>query len=133
MATHFSILAWRIPWTEKPDRLQSMGLQRVGHNWATNTFTKMFQLKASWQQRAQRSCQCTQTRGSVASVEKHSGCFVWHLELGNSTSQESICFHLSTSRQMYKSNVYCNNYPQEVNFHQPIRCCSLSYSQSRDH
>ena len=30
MATHSSILAWRIPWTEDPDRLQSMGLQRVG-------------------------------------------------------------------------------------------------------
>jgi len=32
MATHSSILAWRIPWTEKPDVLQSMGSQRVGHN-----------------------------------------------------------------------------------------------------
>ena len=32
MATHFSILAWEIPWTMKPIRLQSMGLQRVGHN-----------------------------------------------------------------------------------------------------
>ena len=32
MATHFSILAWRIPWTEDPGRLQSMGFQRVGHN-----------------------------------------------------------------------------------------------------
>ena len=32
METHFSILAWKIPWTEKPGRLQSMGLQRVGHN-----------------------------------------------------------------------------------------------------
>ena len=31
-ATHSSILAWRIPWTEKPDRLQSMGLERAGHN-----------------------------------------------------------------------------------------------------
>ena len=31
-ATHFSILAWRIPWTEEPGGLQSMGLQRVGHN-----------------------------------------------------------------------------------------------------
>ena len=39
MATHSSILAWRIPWTEEPGRLQSMGLQRVGHNGATNTFT----------------------------------------------------------------------------------------------
>ena len=32
MATHSSILAWEIPWTEKPGRLQSMGLQRVGHD-----------------------------------------------------------------------------------------------------
>ena len=31
MATHFSILAWEIPWAEKPGGLQSMGLQRVGH------------------------------------------------------------------------------------------------------
>ena len=32
MATHSSILAWRILWTEDPDRLQSMGSQRVGHD-----------------------------------------------------------------------------------------------------
>ena len=31
MATHFSILAWKIPWTEEPGGLQSMGLQRVEH------------------------------------------------------------------------------------------------------
>ena len=36
-ATHSSILAWRIPWTEEPGGLQSMGLQRVGHDWSTNT------------------------------------------------------------------------------------------------
>ena len=36
MATHSSILAWRIPWTEKPSRLQSTGSQRVGHAWATS-------------------------------------------------------------------------------------------------
>ena len=34
MVTHSSILAWRIPWTEKPGRLQSMGSQRVGNDWA---------------------------------------------------------------------------------------------------
>ena len=34
MATHSSILAWRTPWTEESGRLQSMGLQRVGHNLA---------------------------------------------------------------------------------------------------
>ena len=36
MATHSSILAWKIPWTEDPGRLQSMGSQRVGHDWATS-------------------------------------------------------------------------------------------------
>ena len=35
MATHSSILAWKIPWMEEPGRLQYMGLQRVGHDWAT--------------------------------------------------------------------------------------------------
>ena len=37
MATHSSSLAWKIPWTEEPGRLQSMGSQRVGHDWATLT------------------------------------------------------------------------------------------------
>ena len=32
MATHSSMLAWRIPWTEEPGRVQSMGSQRVGHD-----------------------------------------------------------------------------------------------------
>ena len=32
MAVHSSVLAWRIPWTEKPRRLQSVGSQRVGHD-----------------------------------------------------------------------------------------------------
>ena len=36
MATHSSMLAWRIPWTEKPGRLQSTGSQRIGHDWATS-------------------------------------------------------------------------------------------------
>ena len=39
MATHSSILAWRIPWTEKSGELQSMESQRVGHDWMTNTLT----------------------------------------------------------------------------------------------
>ena len=36
-ATHSSVLAWRIPWTEEPGGLWSMGSQRVRHDWATNT------------------------------------------------------------------------------------------------
>ena len=34
--THSSTLAWKIPWTEEPGRLQSMGSRRVGHDWATS-------------------------------------------------------------------------------------------------
>ena len=39
MVTHSSILAWRIPWPEKPEGLQPVGSQRVGHNWVVNTHT----------------------------------------------------------------------------------------------
>ena len=46
MATHFSTLAWKIPWTEEPGGLQSMGSLRVRHDWATSlslfTFTFHF-------------------------------------------------------------------------------------------
>ena len=38
MATHSSILAWKIPWTEECGRLQSMGLQRVGHDCISDFF-----------------------------------------------------------------------------------------------
>ena len=39
-ATHSSILARKIPWTEEPDRLQSMGSRRAGHDWATSLFSR---------------------------------------------------------------------------------------------
>ena len=42
MATHSSILAWRIPWTEEPGRLQSMGSQRVGHRTWLSDFISFF-------------------------------------------------------------------------------------------
>ena len=47
MVTHSSILAWRIPWTEKPGGLQSRGSQRVRHDWETNTFTNFFFLNSN--------------------------------------------------------------------------------------
>ena len=42
MATHSSILAWKIPWTEKPRRLQSMASQRVGHDLMTIKGIKIY-------------------------------------------------------------------------------------------
>ena len=44
-ATHSSILAWRIPWTEEPGGLQTTGSQRVGHNWSDLAHTQRF---AQW-------------------------------------------------------------------------------------
>ena len=42
MATHSSILTWRVPWTEKTGGLQSLDLQRVRNNWETDTFSSPF-------------------------------------------------------------------------------------------
>jgi len=55
MAPHSSTLAWKIPWTEEPGRLQSMGLLRVGHNWATSLFTFMH-WRRKWQPTPVCSC-----------------------------------------------------------------------------
>ena len=45
MATHFSILAWRIPWTEEPGELQSIGSQRVGLDWGDGAHIDTMQLQ----------------------------------------------------------------------------------------
>ena len=45
MATHSRIRAWKIPWTEEPDRLQSMGSQRVRHDLETKQQQHVLQLK----------------------------------------------------------------------------------------
>ena len=49
MTTHSSILSWRIPWTGEPGELQSIGLQRVGHNWSDLACMSVcICLKANW-------------------------------------------------------------------------------------
>ena len=61
MATHCSILAWKIPWMEEPGTLQSMGLQRVGHDWAG-----MLRLSSKgllwWLSDKESVCQCKRRR-----------------------------------------------------------------------
>ena len=53
MATHSSILAWKIPGTEEPGSQQSMGLQRVGHDWTTNKQTEKQNIGCGWIQGGQ--------------------------------------------------------------------------------
>ena len=72
MAPHSSTLDWRIPWTEEPGRLQSMGLLRVGHDWATSLslFTFMH-WRRKWQPTPVFLPGESQGRGSLV------GCRLW--------------------------------------------------------
>ena len=72
MAPHSSTLAWKIPWTEEPGRLQSMGSQRVGHDWVTSLslFTFMH-WRRKWQPTPVFLLGESQGRGSLV------GCRLW--------------------------------------------------------
>ena len=77
MAPHSSTLAWKIPWTEEPGRLQSMGSLRVRHDWATSLslFTFMH-WRRKWQPSPVFLPRESQGQGSLA------GCRLWgHTEL----------------------------------------------------
>ena len=72
MATHSSSLAWKIPWTEEPCRLQSMGSQRVGHNWETSLYFFTFMhWRRKWQPTPAFLTGESQGRGSLV------GCRLW--------------------------------------------------------
>ena len=62
-----SLLAWKIPWTDEPGRLQSTGSQRVGHNRVTNTFTFHFFLLLLWIPGSRAQAQKLWHTGLVAS------------------------------------------------------------------
>ena len=63
MATHSSVLAWKIPWTEEPGALQSTGSQRVEHNWVTeHTHITLFCWWGDWSARPWR-------RGAGSSIQ----------------------------------------------------------------
>jgi len=80
MAPHSSTLAWKIPWTEEPGRLQSVGSLRVGHDWATSLslFTFMH-----WRRKRQPTPVFlpgeSQGRGSLV------GCCLWGLTESDTT------------------------------------------------
>ena len=84
MATHPSTLAWKIPWTEEPGRLQSMGLLRVGHDLASSLslFTFMH-WKRKWQPTPVFLPGESQGRGSLV------GCRLWGRTESHMTKQLS--------------------------------------------
>ena len=69
MATHSSILAWRIPWTGEPGGLQSMGSQRVGHDWAHSTHSAVMVKENKLLQMAAASIAAL--RGSPSCLPSH--------------------------------------------------------------
>ena len=88
MATHSSTLAWKIPWTEEPGRRQSMGLWRVGHDWATSLslFTFMH-WRRKWQPTPVFLPGESQGRESLV------GCRLWGRRESDTT--ERLHFHFS--------------------------------------
>ena len=89
MATHSSTLAWKIPRTEEPDGLQSMGSRRVGHNWVTSLslFTFMH-WRRKWQPTPVFLPGESQGRGSLV------GCHLWGRTVSDTTEatqQQQAC------------------------------------------
>ena len=85
MAPHSNTLAWKIPWTEEPGRLQSMGSLRVGHDWATSLSLFTF---VHWRRKWQPTPVCLPGVSQVS-------CRLWgHTE---SDTTERLHFHFSLS------------------------------------
>ena len=78
MAPHSSTLAWKIPWTEEPGRLQSMGSPRVGHDGATSLslFTFMY-WRRKWQPTPVFLPGESQGWGSLVLPHQPGGCRLW--------------------------------------------------------
>ena len=86
MATHFSILAWEVPWTEKPGELQSMGLQRVGNDWSDSahsmhTYTHIYMY---YRRITKRDCRCYSEAKNLENVKE------------NGKSNSLIFLHITT-------------------------------------
>ena len=81
MAIHSSTIAWKIPWTEEPGRLQSMGSQRVGHNWATSLSLSLYHYhrklnKWSWQESVQVNCSAVPNSVTPRAVAQEASLFI---------------------------------------------------------
>ena len=79
MAPHSSTLAWKIPWTQEPSRLQSMGSLRIGHDWSDFTFTFMH-WRRKWQPTPVFLPGESQGQGTLV------GCRLWGRRVGHDWS-----------------------------------------------
>ena len=87
MAPHSSALAWKIPWTEEPGRLQSIGSLRIRQDWATSLslFTSM-RWRRQWQPTPAFLPGESQGRGSLVLPHQPGGCRLWGRRVGHDWS-----------------------------------------------
>ena len=91
MTTHSTILAWRIPWTEEPGGLQSVGSQTVRNNWATNTLK--IALPNLFLMVANLECLPTKVQTSSKGYGFSSGhVWMWELDCEESWALKNWCF-----------------------------------------
>ena len=94
MAPHSSTLAWKIPWTEEPGRLQSMGSQRVGHDWATSLSLFTFlHWRRKWQPTPVFLPGESQGRGSLV------GCRLWGRTDWSNLAAAAKCVRASSCKR----------------------------------
>ena len=99
MATHSSTHAWKIPWMEKPGGLQSMGSQRVGHDWATSlSFTFTMFLNGSVGKESAWEAGDTGDVGSVPGWERSPG-------EGNGNPLQGSCLENPIDRGTWRATV----------------------------
>jgi len=116
MAPHSSTLAWKLPWTEEPGRLQSKGLLRVRHNWATSLslFTFMH-WRRKWQPTPVFLPGESQGQGSLV------GCHLWGRRVGHDWSD------LAAAAYKWKT---CSVCPSETGLFHLAKCSKNSYRVS---
>ena len=98
MVPHSSTLAWKIPWTEEPGGLQSMGLQRVGHAWATSlSLFSFIHWRRKWHPTPVFLPGESQGRGSLV------GCRLWgrtELDMTEATQQQQLLVKFMKSEKV---------------------------------
>ena len=84
MTIHSSTIAWEIPWTEEPGRLQSMGSQRVGHDWATSRSRSRSSIFQDSSEKGERLGSCSPCGAHRWGAKDVTACIYhsfWHQEL----------------------------------------------------
>ena len=111
MAPHSSTLAWKIPWTEDPGRLQSMGSLRVRHDWATSLSLSTFMhWRRKWQPTPVFLPGESQGQGSLM------GCCLWGCTVGHDWSDLAAAAWCSIWAYHIQPLLYCGTFPKQETF-----------------